>query len=181
MKIQCILKRDGGTKVTIGNTEYHFAPDDNGDHFAEVTDKAHIERFLNIPEAYSSTEKRPKSAKKADKTDQLNNDNQNGDDGIDLQGSDWEPVNVEYGNGLTITTKELVERAFKSSGLEKEEWNESSKDYIEAQLATALETLETEIQKPPVFPVTPKTEEPKLSKAEKKAALAVKKAALGQR
>lgn len=53
MKIECILKREGGTKAEIGGVEYHFKPDGNGAHVADVKDKAHIARFLSMPEGYA--------------------------------------------------------------------------------------------------------------------------------
>lgn len=52
MKIECILKREGGSKVEIGSTEYHFAPQADGAHVAEVSNNGHIQRFLSIPEGY---------------------------------------------------------------------------------------------------------------------------------
>lgn len=52
MKIECLLKRIGGTKAEIGGVEYHFAEQADGKFIAEVTDKSHIERFLSILEAY---------------------------------------------------------------------------------------------------------------------------------
>lgn len=52
MKIECILKRPGGTRADIGGIEYHFAPQADGAHVAEVADKAHVQRFLGIADAY---------------------------------------------------------------------------------------------------------------------------------
>lgn len=52
MLIECILKRDGGTKVELGNTTYHFAPDSEGRHVAMVADPDHIGRLLSISEGY---------------------------------------------------------------------------------------------------------------------------------
>ena len=54
MLIKCKLNREGGSKIKIGGEEYHFAPDDNGDHVAEVTNEAHANRFLEISEAYEA-------------------------------------------------------------------------------------------------------------------------------
>ena len=54
MLIKCKLKREGGSKIKIGGEEYHFAPDDNGDHVAEVTNEEHANRFLEISEAYEA-------------------------------------------------------------------------------------------------------------------------------
>jgi hypothetical protein len=52
MQIECKIKRDGGSHVTIGNTEYHFAPQEDGAHVATVTDEGHQDRFLGITEGY---------------------------------------------------------------------------------------------------------------------------------
>lgn len=52
MDIECKLIREGGTRVTIGETEYHFAPRDDGAHVATVEDEEHQDTFLAIPEAY---------------------------------------------------------------------------------------------------------------------------------
>lgn len=52
MKVESIIRRDGGTKVVLGATEYHFAPDATGKHVCEVKDRAHIARFLSIAEGY---------------------------------------------------------------------------------------------------------------------------------
>lgn len=50
--IECILKRDGGTKIDLGGMTYHFAPDPEGRHVAMVADPDHISRLLSIPEGY---------------------------------------------------------------------------------------------------------------------------------
>ncbi len=52
MKIESVLKRAGGTKVELDGVEYHFAPQEDGCHVAEVVKRAHIDRFLAIPEGY---------------------------------------------------------------------------------------------------------------------------------
>jgi len=52
MKIECTIKRLGGSRVELGGRTYHFAPanpaDQDGPHIAEVTDEAHIKRLLSI-------------------------------------------------------------------------------------------------------------------------------------
>lgn len=63
MLIKCLLKRDGGSKIDLGEKEYHFAPNEQGDHIAEVTNKDHIKTLLAIPEAYVEVKK---SGKKTD-------------------------------------------------------------------------------------------------------------------
>ena len=54
MKIESILKRQGGTKVTMGDSLYHFAPNEQDQHVAEVENPDHAKVFLNIPEGYRS-------------------------------------------------------------------------------------------------------------------------------
>lgn len=54
MKIESILKRPGGTKVTMGSALYHFAPNEQDQHVAEVENPDHAKVFLNIPEGYRS-------------------------------------------------------------------------------------------------------------------------------
>lgn len=50
--IECVLKREGGTAVTIDKIAYHFSPNKSGAHVCLVENKAHIARFLSIPEGY---------------------------------------------------------------------------------------------------------------------------------
>ena len=52
MKIECKLKRAGGTIAELEGVEYHFAPQDDGAHVVEIENVEHIERFLSIPSAY---------------------------------------------------------------------------------------------------------------------------------
>ncbi len=52
MKIECILKRQGGTVVDLGGKTYHFKPQDDGAHVAEVADDEHAEKLLAVSEAY---------------------------------------------------------------------------------------------------------------------------------
>lgn len=65
MQIQCTIKRKNGSRCTLGNTEYHFVPNDAGDHVCEVKNEDHIARFLSIPgyESYK-TDKIPASVVK---------------------------------------------------------------------------------------------------------------------
>lgn len=53
MDIVCTIKREGGTKVELQGTTYHFVPKETGGpHIASVTNKKHVKRLLSIPEAY---------------------------------------------------------------------------------------------------------------------------------
>lgn len=52
MYIECKLKREGGSKIEIGTTQYHFAPQPDGAHVALVENEDHQDRFLGISEGY---------------------------------------------------------------------------------------------------------------------------------
>lgn len=52
MKIECILKRQGGTVVELSGKTYHFKPQADGAHVAEVADDEHIDKLLAVSEAY---------------------------------------------------------------------------------------------------------------------------------
>ncbi len=52
MKIECILKRQGGTFVELDGKNYHFKPQDDGAHVADVADGEHVEKLLAVSEAY---------------------------------------------------------------------------------------------------------------------------------
>lgn len=55
MKIECILKRRGGSHVEIDGIAYHFAPislDIDAPHVATVQNEEHQARFLSITEGY---------------------------------------------------------------------------------------------------------------------------------
>lgn len=157
MKIQSLIKRKNGSKILIGETTYDFQPDADGNHVCEVTDKAHIERLLAVTEGFVEAGKKPKQKE----PEQVKAPE------VELNGTAWEPVEVEYEGGK-VTTKDLVIGAFKSSGLSPDAWNELTKEEVEGLLAAELEVVKA---KPTG----------KLTKAEKKESLAAEKSKLGQR
>lgn len=60
MLIRCKIKprhpeRDGSFVVTIGNENYTFRPDENGDLVAEVHFAEHVKMFLAREDAYEDT------------------------------------------------------------------------------------------------------------------------------
>lgn len=64
MKIECLIRRSKGTLVEFkaDGKAYHFTPDEEGRHVAEVDDPAHIKRLLSIePETYIKCGTKPKS------------------------------------------------------------------------------------------------------------------------
>ena len=52
MRIESLLRRKSGTKVTLDGVEYHFKPEPDGREFADVTNQDHIGIFLSIREGY---------------------------------------------------------------------------------------------------------------------------------
>lgn len=56
MRIESILRRPGGTRVTLGGVEYHFVPDAEGREFCDVSNPEHAKILLSIPEGYRAAE-----------------------------------------------------------------------------------------------------------------------------
>lgn len=148
MKIQCKLKREGGTRAEIGGIEYFFEPLADGTFVCEVEDEAHIDRFLSISEAYKvylgsgKTKFKPQKvsesvalpALKAEDTKEL----------APLSGSDLLPPQFEVGDRV-VTQLEAVKIAFAASGLTSDEWNDLGDEERAARMEVALdEIVETE-------------------------------------
>lgn len=122
MKIECILLRPGGTFASIGNTEYHFAPDADDRHVADVKIEAHIERFLSIPEAYriyraaGTAEPEPVVVPPADEpvVPEV--------DASELLASKSHPDAFTI-EGKAYALTDVALRAFQDSGLTVEDWN----------------------------------------------------------
>lgn len=53
MKVESLIRRKNGTKITMQGTPYHFRPDELGRHVADIINKSHLKKFLAIPEGYS--------------------------------------------------------------------------------------------------------------------------------
>ncbi|OWY39340.1 hypothetical protein CEK28_08450 [Xenophilus sp. AP218F] len=52
MKVECKLQRQGGTLIELDGVSYHFQPDSQGRHVAEVENEDHLGLLLSIHEAY---------------------------------------------------------------------------------------------------------------------------------
>jgi len=143
MKIECILKREGGSVVDLGGIEYHFEPFTDGAHVAEVEDKAHIDRFLSISEGYKlyHGKEEPKGQPKqiGESTPVPAAKTESKPAGA-LAGSDELPPQFDI-NGKTVTQLEAVNIAFAASGLTSDEWNELDKSERTAKIEIALDEL----------------------------------------
>jgi len=56
MRIESILRRPGGTRVTLDGVEYHFVPDAEGREFCDVSNPEHVKILLAIQEGYRAAE-----------------------------------------------------------------------------------------------------------------------------
>ena len=132
MLIKSLLKREGGSKIEFGQddedkTIYHFnSKTKDGDHVCEVTDKGHIQKLLSIAEGYEIADEEVKKPNKPK------------DDGVELKGSEWEPVEFEYGDGKKVSTKDLVEFVFSGAKVTKEVWNAMDDEQIKEALDQGL-------------------------------------------
>jgi hypothetical protein len=133
MQIECILLREGGTLAEIGGTEYHFIPNTAGAHVAEVEDKAHIQRFLSIGEAYRIYDAEPAKGKKGTKGKGVE------PEAVAL-GSSKHPMSFEIGEA-TYSQEQIVAMALEKSGLSVEDWNAQAEDDRLARIDMALDDL----------------------------------------
>lgn len=172
MKIECILKRKGGTEITLGATKYHFTPDELDRHVAEVSDETHINRLLSITEAY-----RPMNAEDAPQApaDPASGNTLNPQETL-LKGSTVHPETINLGDGNGLHIDDVVDAAFAESGLTQEQWNELSDEDRHANIDAYLDTLagdeEGEGEEEGEKPTDEETDEEKLDRlrAEYKAA-----------
>lgn len=144
MKIECILKREGGSVVDLGGIEYHFEPLADGAHVADVEDKAHIDRFLSISEGYKLYHGKDTPKGEPKQIGELTLANVPAPEGTKpvgaLAGSDELPPQFDI-NGKTVTQLEAVQIAFEASGMTSDEWNELDKSERTAKIEIALDEL----------------------------------------
>ena len=136
MKIVSKIKRRNGHTVTLGDTAYKFLPPD---YAAEVTDKAHVERFLSIPEGYGIAD-----GEVSTKAEQ--NIEPKRVESVEYVGSDVHPAAFEIG-GKTIEQAVVVKLA--SGERTAEQWNAMPEgeraDLIDEQLDKLAESPEGDL------------------------------------
>jgi hypothetical protein len=94
MHVICKLKREGGTRASIGSENYHFTTHPefkNGEHVADVINPKHLARFLAISEGYCLPGGEDEEIKPFDATEELPADADSqagGDDSGDGNDSD---------------------------------------------------------------------------------------------
>lgn len=151
MKIECTIKRKGGSYVELERDTYHFAPQEDGAHVAEVEKKTHIGILLAIREAYQIydgnaqvMEQMPVSV---DPDEEAKNtggtpgtEDPIADNGM-LLGSNDHPATFDI-DGVHYQLGDIVNMAFEASGLTLVEWNAQSDDNRASQIDEQLDALE---------------------------------------
>ena len=142
MKIECILKRDGGTRTDIGGVAYHFAPLADGAHVAEVAQTDHIDRFLSIPEGYRvyHGQAEPKAPPEPITRPATVQQAEQPKPSAMLSGSEQHPPEFTIA-GKVYTQLDVVQMAFAASGLTSDEWNDLGDDERAAKIDIALDDL----------------------------------------
>lgn len=129
MQIKSIIERKNGNTVELDGVTYEFNPPS---YIADVTEKAHIARFLSIPEGYEVVTDGKEKPSKPKKADEKQEDKQ-----VILLGSDVHPSAFEI-NGIEYSLGDVVQRAFAAAGMNHTAWNELSEgeraDLIDAEL-----------------------------------------------
>lgn len=134
MKIESILKRKGGTKVTIERENYHFKPTETEPrHLAEVNIQSHIAQLLRIPEGYRVPEGEVLDDSFMDEVK----------DALKLNGSNIHAAKYQIGD-REISLEELVLMAFEDSGISRLDWNELEDEDRYEYINRTLEELERE-------------------------------------
>jgi hypothetical protein len=162
MKIESLIKRPNGTRVTLEGTKYHFVPTaDDQRHLANVTIQGHIDIFLSNG-AFAAADKKsqPEATKPAPEIQAAPpaapapeaaapaapaETEQNGapTDTPVLKGSNLEPAEIEIG-GLMVKTADIAQAAFEKSGLAIEDWNALTDEAITARMSEQAESMEPE-------------------------------------
>lgn len=151
MKIECTIKREGGTVVDLDDKTYHFEPQEDGRHVADVEIEAHIERFLAVPESFRILRTKPSEAVNTiiapveDVPPAVVID-------AELLGSTSHPASFEI-NGQAYQIADVVEHAFRDSGLTVEDWNGLDDETRATKIDIVLDGIEAgdvEIEQPAV-------------------------------
>jgi fructose-specific component phosphotransferase system IIB-like protein len=144
MKIESIIRRKHGTVVKMGDMTYHFQPAANDErHLEEVTNNAHIARFLSIPEGYRVPEGEAAPS-------QVHVPAQ---DAV-LLGSSKHEASYEIG-GKFYQLGDLVRMAFDESDYTVPEWNALADAEREAMIQDELDLLKGSALEETGAPKTP--------------------------
>jgi hypothetical protein len=143
MKIECVLKRIGGTITDIGGVQYHFEPLADGAHVSEVEIDSHVDRFLSIAEGYKlyrGTESPKGKPTQISKLIAMPVAVEEKKHGGGLKGSDMHSSQYEIG-GQIYSLGDVVRKAFVASGLSEDDWNELDEDDRAARIDITLDDI----------------------------------------
>lgn len=133
MQIKSRIERKTGNTVELDGVTYEFNPPS---YIADVTEKAHIARFLSIPEGYEVVTDGKEKSSKPKKADEKQEEKQE-EKQVILLGSDVHPSAFEI-NGIEYSLGDVVQRAFAAAGMNHTAWNELGEgeraDLIDAEL-----------------------------------------------
>lgn len=141
MKIESIIQRKNGTRVTLDapTRHYHFKPTDTDPrHLAEVTEASHIAMLLRIRDGYRAVdgEELPEDTTDTSK-DAFTRE---------LKGSSVHNATYTIKGGDTIELDDLVGMAFEDSGLSEDDWNDLADqeryEYIDRTLSELVDPPE---------------------------------------
>lgn len=69
MIIESLIKREGGSVITLDGAEYHFEPNSKGDHVCSITEQQHVNRLLSIKDGFAKYEQESNPTKPANRTE----------------------------------------------------------------------------------------------------------------
>lgn len=151
MKIQSIIRRAKGTTVKLGDQVYFFSSEN--DHTCDVTDEAHIDRFLSIKEGFrqvaTDTQKPPAKVKQT-ATEPVPPAPVSapvapeGGEPVALVGSSVHPSEFDI-NGRTYSLGDVVAKAHDATGMSVEDWNALSDDERHDLIDAELDKLAADV------------------------------------
>lgn len=132
MLIESLIRRIGGTHVTLNANKYHFRPENSKTseqdvtvpHVCDVKEKKDMARFLSIPEGFAVADRDPDE--QVPET---------------LIGSEDFPKSFAIGE-RNFTLDEIVVLAFDRSGLSVGDWNVQSQDERNDKIESQLDHLD---------------------------------------
>ena len=146
MKIECLAHREGGTRTDIGGIQYHFEPLADGAHVADVTETAHIDRFLSIAEGYKVYHGTSKASAKTPAKSSAKVVEAQPEAKITpkptgrLAGSSQHQPQYEFA-GQIVTIADVVRKSLEASGLTEDEWNDLDEDERAAKIDITLDDM----------------------------------------
>lgn len=137
MLLKCPVIREGGSTYEVGGTDYHFKPQADGEHVAEVTNPAHQDRFLEIGfRLYRADEKKaaapanPAPPKKSQP--------------LVWAPSTEHPAEIDLGEGRMVKIADVIGRIAEAQGLDAAMWNGLEAERRHKLIDDMLDTMAAE-------------------------------------